>query len=180
MPSEMERAFTFHLSMPASSLLCSLSSPDRPLSPTGIKLGTFPIMHTARYNSFGVYGAFLVMYHRAFVNYTCLSVFLLLNSGMRWTDHKQYSSTHVLKNTNLALSCCLIMAQFHINPVTTTQRNDTGSSHFCWSMNELTFASGVTTGFGGNCTSVALRIVFSCRISCWDWLWPKGCHIKTE
>lgn len=34
----------------------------------------------------------------------------------------------------------------------------------------FTFASGVTTGFGGNCTSVAFRIVFSCRISCCDWL----------
>ena len=45
---------------------------------------------------------------------------------------------------------------------------------------KLTFASGVTTGFGGNCTSVALRIVFSCRMSCWDWLWPKGYHIKKK
>lgn len=37
-----------------------------------------------------------------------------------------------------------------------------------------TLASGVTTGLGGNCTSVAFSMVFSCRMSCWDWLWPKG------
>ena len=30
----------------------------------------------------------------------------------------------------------------------------------------ITFASVVTTGLGGNCTSVAFRIVFSCRMSC--------------
>lgn len=37
-------------------------------------------------------------------------------------------------------------------------------------IHSFTFASGVTTGFGGNCTSVAFRIVFSCRMSCCDWL----------
>lgn len=37
-----------------------------------------------------------------------------------------------------------------------------------------TLASGETPGLGGNCTSVALSIVFSCRMSCCDWLWPNG------
>lgn len=37
-----------------------------------------------------------------------------------------------------------------------------------------TFASLLETGFTGNWTSVALSMVFSCRISCCDWLWPKG------
>lgn len=31
-----------------------------------------------------------------------------------------------------------------------------------------TFASGDTTGFGANCTSVAFRMVFSCKMSCCD------------
>lgn len=53
----------------------------------------------------------------------------------------------------------------------TTAEGQCNVTERCWG---LTFASGVTTGFGGNCTSVAFRIVFSWRISCCDWLWPKG------
>ena len=34
----------------------------------------------------------------------------------------------------------------------------------------LTLASVLAWGFAGNWTSVALRIVFSWRMSCWDWL----------
>lgn len=39
---------------------------------------------------------------------------------------------------------------------------------------EHTFASLLATGLTGNWTSVAFNMVFSCRMSCCDWLWPKG------
>ena len=37
-----------------------------------------------------------------------------------------------------------------------------------------TLASLLATGLTGNWTSVAFNMVFSWRMSCWDWLWPKG------
>lgn len=40
-----------------------------------------------------------------------------------------------------------------------------------------TFASVVTVGLGGKCTSVAFKMVFSWRISCCDRLWPNGWNI---
>lgn len=60
--------------------------------------------------------------------------------------------------------------------------------HYSWSIWKCkakkhecnTLASGVTTGLGGNWTSVAFRMVFSCKMSCWDWLWPKGCKRKKQ
>lgn len=43
---------------------------------------------------------------------------------------------------------------------------------------ELTLASDVTVGLGGNSTSVALSIVFSSKIVAWDWLCPNGYSLK--
>lgn len=44
----------------------------------------------------------------------------------------------------------------------------------------VTLASVLACGLAGNWTSVALRMVFSWRISCWDWLWPNGWGGKTN
>lgn len=44
---------------------------------------------------------------------------------------------------------------------------------------KVTLASLLTTGLTGNWTSVAFNIVFSCKISCCDWLWPNGCKTST-
>lgn len=43
-----------------------------------------------------------------------------------------------------------------------------------------TLASLLDTGLAGNCTSVALRMVFSWSMSCWDWLWPNGYKTKNQ
>lgn len=43
---------------------------------------------------------------------------------------------------------------------------------------DLTFASLLTVGLLANCTSVALRIVFSSRMVAWDWLCPKGYNVQ--
>lgn len=43
----------------------------------------------------------------------------------------------------------------------------------------VTLASVLACGLAGNWTSVALRMVFSWRISCCDWLWPNGWENKT-
>ena len=39
---------------------------------------------------------------------------------------------------------------------------------------DSTLASELTAGLVGNCTSVALSIVFSSKIVAWDWLCPNG------
>lgn len=44
----------------------------------------------------------------------------------------------------------------------------------------LTLASLLETGLTGNWTSVAFSIVFSCRMSCCDWLWPNGWRRKRK
>lgn len=64
---------------------------------------------------------------------------------------------HNRKDQNLSLSVFFFSCQFHPNG---------GSA--------LTLASLLETGLTGNWTSVAFSIVFSCRMSCCDWLWPKG------
>lgn len=68
------------------------------------------------------------------------------------------------------------------------RREEKKKKHYSWSIWKCkaknhecnTLASGVTTGLGGNWTSVAFRMVFSCKMSCWDWLWPKGCKSKKQ
>ena len=45
---------------------------------------------------------------------------------------------------------------------------------------DLTFASLLTVGLLANCTSVALRIVFSSKMVAWDWLCPKGYNVQLK
>lgn len=105
-----------------------------------------------------------------------INLLLFLNNYCWACSHSRYPfSPHILCIISLFYLCRIYFDKPHeINQTKSDdEKIEMSFSHF--KRNEYhTFASVVTTGLGGNCTSVAFSMVFSWRISCCDWLWPNG------